>query len=39
MHLKTWAKRAQDKEEWDLLVVPGEWWQNTIKSEAARDTT
>jgi hypothetical protein len=38
MHLKTWAKRAQDKEEWELLVVPGEWLQNTSKSEAAGDT-
>jgi hypothetical protein len=25
IHLKTWAKRAQDKDEWELLVVPGEW--------------
>jgi hypothetical protein len=25
--LKTWAKRAQDKEEWELLVQ--DWWQNT----------
>jgi hypothetical protein len=24
IHLKTWAKRAQDKDEWELLVVPGE---------------
>jgi hypothetical protein len=38
IHLKTWAKRAQDKDEWELLVVPGEWWQDTRKSEPARDT-
>jgi hypothetical protein len=38
IHLKTWAKRAQDKDEWEVLVVPGEWWQDTSKSEPARDT-
>jgi hypothetical protein len=37
MHLETWAKRAQDKDEWELLVVQGEWWQNTNKLEAAGD--
>jgi hypothetical protein len=38
IHLKTWAKRSQDQKKRKLLVVPGEWWQDTSKSEATGDT-
>jgi hypothetical protein len=33
--LKSWEKRAHDKDESELLVQ--EWWQTSNKSEAAGD--